>query len=57
MKVKATRRGYYGSMVRDPGDEFVLKSKDDLGSWMQPIEAPKAEPKAEPKPKRKSAKK
>ena len=57
MKVKATKRGYYGSAIRDPGDQFEIASKEELGSWMEPVKV--AQPKAEPpaaKPKSKAAK-
>ena len=47
MKVKATKRGYYGSAIRDPGDQFEIASKEELGSWMEPVKVV-AQPKAEP---------
>lgn len=35
--VKATQRGYYSGVIREPGDEFEIKGKGQLGSWMQVI--------------------
>lgn len=35
MKVTATARGYYGGHIREPGDEFEIKSKKDFSKvWM-----------------------
>ena len=34
MKVRATKRGYYG-YLRDDGDVFEIESEDHLGSWMK----------------------
>jgi hypothetical protein len=36
MQVKATRRGFYGSL-REPGDEFELADEKHMGSWMVPV--------------------
>lgn len=38
MRVRATEKGYYGGMIREPGDVFDLASKDDKGRWMDPID-------------------
>lgn len=44
MKVRATRLGYYGGHLIQPGTVFEFSGKK-LGSWMEPAEASKA-PKA-----------
>lgn len=36
MKVRATAAGFYDSL-REVGDEFDIKSEDDLGLWMEPV--------------------
>lgn len=36
MKVRAKAAGFYGSL-REVGDEFVIKSEEDLGLWMEPV--------------------
>ena len=39
MKVEATRTGFYGGKLREPGDVFDLKEgKDALGSWMRIVD-------------------
>lgn len=45
MKVKATKKGFYGTALRQIGDEFYFEEfeqNDDginnLGSWMKPLE-------------------
>lgn len=55
MRVKATRKGWFGNRMRSVGEEFVItsrlpkgSSKDDhdtdikaqVGSWMQVISSP-----------------
>lgn len=53
MKVIATAKGYYGSKVREPGEEFGLRSEADFSEgWMKPSDgaAPKAKAKAKPNP-------
>ena len=35
MKVVANQRGLYG-VIREPGEEFSIADKADLGSWMTP---------------------
>jgi hypothetical protein len=47
VKVKAMARGFYGKL-REPGEEFVVQSKDEIGSWMEGPKAPRGE-KAAPK--------
>lgn len=37
IKVKATRAGYFGGQRRSAGDEFMLTSSNQLGSWMEVI--------------------
>ena len=45
MKVVANREGYYGNAIRSVGESFEIKSKEELGSWMDivggqaPVEA------------------
>lgn len=36
IKVKAVRIGFYGQL-RQPDDEFEVKSKSDVGKWMKVI--------------------
>lgn len=43
MKVIATKKGYDGIVVREPGDEFDMKD-GSKGSWFEPV---KVEAKAE----------
>lgn len=41
MKVTATQRGYYGSMIREAGDVFALSAPDDFsGVWMEKVGKP-----------------
>lgn len=47
MRVKATAVGFYGSL-REVGEEFDIKGKDDLGAWMVEVEKPE---RAKPGPK------
>lgn len=49
IKVMAVRRGYYGSL-REPGDQFEVANKADLGRWMEVIAPAKAPPKSDEKP-------
>lgn len=36
MRVRATARGYYGSKVRDPGEDFVLTDPTHFSdNWME----------------------
>ena len=42
MKVRATEKGYFGSMIREPGDEFVISDEimeDERRrpSWVEPV--------------------
>lgn len=38
MLVRATQRGYYGVVLREPGHEFKLKSDADFHeSWMEKV--------------------
>jgi hypothetical protein len=42
MRVRATQRGYYGSRVREPGEEFGLAKDEDFSpKWMVETEASK----------------
>ena len=44
MKVKATRKGYYGKRRIREGQEFLLDSKNDFsGNWMEEMGASKKE--------------
>lgn len=36
MKVVATAKGYYGGVIREEGDEFVV-DKGVTGSWFEPV--------------------
>lgn len=48
IKVMAVRQGYYGSL-REPGAQFEVASKADLGRWMEVIAPDKAPPKSDEK--------
>jgi hypothetical protein len=38
MRVTATKRGYYGNVVREPGDVFTLADEAMFSPvWMQPV--------------------
>lgn len=40
MRVTATKKGYYGNVVREPGDVFTLADEDHFSdAWMKPVEA------------------
>ena len=48
MQVKAIAMGFYGSL-REVGEEFEIKDKQHLGSWMEPSDSkPKRAVKREP---------
>lgn len=36
IRVKATRRGYYGTL-REVGEQFTVADKKHVGSWMEPL--------------------
>lgn len=42
MKVVATKKGYYGGL-RESGDEFMISSEDEIGSWMHVVDDAQAE--------------
>lgn len=45
MRVVATAKGYYGSIVREPGDTFVLADEAAFAaSWMEAIDEAKPDP-------------
>lgn len=40
MRVTATQKGYYGHVVREPGDVFTLADEDHFSdAWMKPFDA------------------
>jgi hypothetical protein len=41
MKVIATKLGFYGKL-RKPGEEFDIKDRKALGSWMTEVKTKKA---------------
>jgi len=45
--VRATRRGYFGGVLFEEGDRFVIPDDKALGSWMAPINPKDAERLAE----------
>lgn len=50
IKVIALRRGFHGQL-REAGDKFEVASKDEVGSWMEPVHqavAEKSAPLADP---------
>lgn len=40
IKVRATRRGFYDKLL-EAGEEFEIRSKKDLGSWMEEVDGKK----------------
>lgn len=42
MKVKAVREGYYANQIKQIGETFEIKSKEELGLWMEVIEEKEA---------------
>lgn len=40
IKVRANAVGYYGHL-RQPGDEFEIESKEQLGAWMDMVKTTK----------------
>lgn len=42
MLVKAKRTGFYAGLIRKEGDQFPIGSKKELGSWMEPVQKPRA---------------
>lgn len=48
IEVIATSRGYYGGMVREAGDRFMVTGK--VGSWMAAVVKSAPAPEQEPKP-------
>lgn len=45
MRVTATERGYYGNIVREPGDTFVLADEAAFSSsWMRAIDEATPDP-------------
>lgn len=43
MKVKATQQGFYANRLIEPGEVFEIGSEEELGRWMEPVKAEKAE--------------
>ena len=41
MKVIAIRKGFFAGEIRCEGDEFVIDSKTELGSWMKEVRTKK----------------
>ena len=37
MKVIALKVGFFGGQLRHEGEEFEVKTKAELGTWMRPI--------------------
>jgi hypothetical protein len=40
IRVRALRKGWYGTLRRRPGAEFDIHSIDELGSWMERVNKP-----------------
>lgn len=36
--VRAVQRGYYDEHIKEPGAEFMIRTKEELGSWMELVE-------------------
>jgi hypothetical protein len=46
IKVRATRTGWYDLALREPGDTFFIKRKEDFSAaWMEETDKPKADAK------------
>lgn len=37
IKVKATKRGYYGGRLYDAGATFTVADREAIGNWMTPV--------------------
>lgn len=35
IKVRATEKGFHDGRIRRPGDEFLVQTKEEIGSWME----------------------
>lgn len=46
IEVVAVAVGFYGKL-REVGDHFTVKSKADIGRWMQPVNGETAQPESE----------
>tara|TARA_B100000959_G_C14907607_1_gene593698 strand:+ start:1160 stop:1333 length:174 start_codon:yes stop_codon:yes gene_type:complete len=43
MLVKATKKGFYGDVIRNEGDTFEIRSDDEFSNeWMSEVYIPKA---------------
>lgn len=52
MRVVATQQGYYGHLLRNRGDVFVIRNDGDYTArWMRPAKGETAKPVAPKKPK------
>lgn len=51
MRVYANRLGYYGGVLREPGEEFDIQDEKELGSWMSRVDqdVQRAKPGRKPK--------
>lgn len=48
MKVKANKTGFYGGLLRGPGDVFDIDDRNQLGTWMIALKKkPGRKPRAE----------
>lgn len=56
MKVKATRKGYYGLRRRAEGEEFHIEEKHFSEKWMVAADGKEVVAKAKPAPKAKAKK-
>jgi len=45
MKVKATRQGFYGTKIRNEGDEFEVTKETFSTRWMKALSKPGPKPK------------
>lgn len=54
IQVKAKRTGFYQGHRKRKGARFSIRTEDELGTWMEKVETPKAEPKGKPGPKPKA---
>jgi hypothetical protein len=43
-RVRALRQGYYNDRLWEPGEEFEVARREDIGRWMEVLDPPRPEP-------------
>lgn len=38
-RVRALARGYFGGSMIEPGEQFEINNDQELGAWMEPVNA------------------